>query len=185
MSTSLFQRRQVPTAPQPATPHELIHKEVAHLKKGKSSRYGDKPVRKASTWALVGVICVVIWLYVMDPVLHAWYKGDAIRTYVYLHYFGTSEQAAELASTGILRPDEIVYLDRSPETYKDNFASLQEAQVSSHKIIQYMNSVRKLHAGKYEKLDFIGTVRYDLFIRNGIETPTEWTSLDPVVNDGK
>ena len=185
MSTSLFQRRQVETATQPPTPHELIHKEVAHLKKGKSSRYGDKPVRRASTWALVSVICAVIWLYVMDPVLHAWYKGDAIRTYVYLHYFGTNEQAAELASTGILRPDEIVELDRNLETYKEDFASLRDAEISAKKIIQYMNSVKKLHAGKYEKLDFIGTVRYDLFIRNGIETPTEWNSLDPVVNGGK
>jgi hypothetical protein len=127
MSTSLFQRKQAePTGP--ATPHELIEKEVAHLKKKKSSRYGEKPVRTASVWGLVCVICAIIGLYCMDPVMHAWYKSDAIKAYVYLHYFGTSEQAAELASTGILRPDEIVALDRSAQTYKDTFSTLQEAQ---------------------------------------------------------
>jgi hypothetical protein len=45
-----------------------------------------------------------------------------------------------------------------------------------------MASVRKLRDGKYEKLDFLGTLRYDLFIRNGLNTPTAWDSLDPVVN---
>jgi len=182
MSGSLFHRTPAAATPGPATPHELIQKEVAHLKKGKSARYGDKPVRKASIWALVGVICALIWLYIQDPVLHAWYKSEAIKTYVYLHYFGSSEQAAEFGSSGILRPEEIVELNHSPQSYKDEYTSLQDALSSSHKIILYMNSVRKLHAGKYEKLDFIGTVRYDLFIRNGINLPTAWDSLDPVVN---
>ena len=184
MSQSLFQRNKVETAPAPVTPHELIHKEVAHLKKGKTARYGDKPVRRASMWALVGVISAVLWLFIMDPVIHAWYKSEAIHTYVYLHYFGTSEQAAELASSGILRPEEIVELNLSQQAYKDSYDSLREAQESSHKIIHYMDSVRRLHAGKYEKLDFIGMVRYDLFIRNGLNTPTAWDGLDPVVNAG-
>jgi len=184
MSQSLFQRHRVATAPAPLTPRELIEKEVAHLKKGKTARYGDKPVRRASMWTFVGVISVLIWLYIMDPVIHAWYKSEAIRTYVYLHYFGTSEQATELAASGILRPEEIVELDRSQQSYKDDFASLREAEETAHKIIHYMDSVRRLHAGKYESLDFIGMVRYDLFIRNGLDTPTQWDGIDPVVNAG-
>jgi hypothetical protein len=181
MSSSLFQRRPVETAG-PATPHELIEKEVAHLKKGKTARYGDKPVRRASIWAFALVICALIGLYIMDPVLHAWYKSEAIHTYTYLHNFGTSEQAAELASSGILRPEEIVELDRSQLTYKEDYNTPRDALQASHTIIQYMASVRKLRDGKYEKLDFLGTLRYDLFIRNGLNTPTAWDSLDPVVN---
>lgn len=183
MSDSLFRRNPIETAPGPATPQELIEKEVAHLKKKRgTARYGDKPVRRASIWGLVIVMCGIVWLYIMDPVLHAWYKGEAIHTYTYLHNFGTSEQATELATSGILRPEEIVELNRSQKTDKDYYATPRDALQTAHTIILYMNSVRKLHDGKYEKLDFIGTIRYDLFLRNGLPTPTAWDGLDPAVN---
>ena len=60
------------------TPYELIEPEIVHLKKGYSIRHGNKPQRKAPPWLVVIGFLGLAWLYLMDPFIHAWYKGEAV-----------------------------------------------------------------------------------------------------------
>ncbi|HEX4141008.1 MAG TPA: hypothetical protein VHY09_11715 [Candidatus Methylacidiphilales bacterium] len=181
MSESLFQRKLESKPAATTTPHALIEKEIEHLKKRKTARYGDKPRQRASMWAFGIVMCALVGLYIMDPVLHAWYKGEAVHTYTYLHNFGTGKEADELATSGILRPEEIVTLNRGTATDKDYYATPQDAARAARTIINFMASVKALHYGRYEDLSFLGRVRYDLFIRTGLTPPTAWDFLDPGV----
>jgi hypothetical protein len=47
----------------------------------------------------------------------------------------------------------------------------------------YINSVKLLHDGKYDKLDTVGKVRYVLFVKPGLGAflPTQWHFLNPSV----
>jgi len=76
MEKSLF-RRNLPKDPAP-TPYELIEPEIVHLKKGYSIRYGPKGKKGPSPWVVGIAFCGLAWLYLMDPIIHAWYKGEAI-----------------------------------------------------------------------------------------------------------
>jgi len=180
MGEPLFQRK-TETAPAPITPHDLIEKEVAHLKKGTTARYGDQPARKMSSWLIVLAVGALLWLYLMDPIEHAWYKGEAMHTYRYLHNYGAGKDFSELAASGILKPEELHQLDLSTQTDKDYYDTPATAARTAQTIIAYMASVKQLHAGTYANLDALGRVRYTLFVRFGIIPPTAWNFLDPSV----
>ena len=181
MAHSLFQRK--PHGPSaPPTPHELIEREIVHLKKKKSVRYGDNP-RKMSLWLLVVAACGLVWLYLQDPIEHAWYKGEAIKAYVYLHNYGAGKEVDELAASGILQPEEVVQLNQRHGSFQDYYSTPEAAAHDALNIVSYMASVKELHAGRYEDLDPLGRMRYALFIRTGIVLPTAWQFLDPVVNE--
>jgi hypothetical protein len=178
---SLF-RKNTPKGSSP-TPYELIEPEIVHLKKGYSIRYGSRPPRKAPVWVLILAFCGLAWLYLMDPLLHAWYKGEAIRTYLYLHNYGGGPQADNLIATRIFSRDEVNVLNRRQGSFQDYYASPEAANRKAEAIINYMTAVHLLHAGKYQQLDPVGRMRYVLFIRTGIVLPTEWSFLDPSVGD--
>ena len=184
MGESLFQRKpDAASAPTSLTPHQMIEKEVEHLKKGKLARYGDKPVRKASIWLIVVTLCALVWLYIMDPVMHAWYKYEAAHAYRYLHNYGAGKEFAELAASGILSPEEIHQLDRSTQTDKDYYSTPRAGAQAAQTIVDYMASVKALHKGVYVNLDPVGRVRYTLFVRYGIIPPTSWNFLDPGIGN--
>ena len=183
MAQSLFQRK-VEANPAGLTPHELIEHEVAHLKKRGTARHGDKPHRSFALGTTLFILCAVLGLYILDPIMHAWYRYDAIHAYTYLHNFGVGKEADELATSGLFRPEEIVQLDRNLETDKDDYATPQDAAKTARTILHYMASVKALHAGRYEQLDWFERFRYDIFIRAGLMPPTAWDFLDPdVPND--
>ena len=179
---SLFQRN-TETKPTPVTPHDLIEHEIKHLKNRGSVRYGDKGRRReTSLWVLGLAVCALVGLYLLDPFAHAVYKYQAIRVYSYLHAFGGGREAAELAGTGILRPEEIAYLNQGLETYKDSYATPAAAAQAARTIISYMAAVKLLHAGRVEDLGLFERLRYDLFIRPGLPLPIAWNFLDPAAN---
>jgi hypothetical protein len=163
------------------TPHELIEPEIVHLKKGYSIRHGEKKRSHTPSWLVVLGFCGLAWLYLMDPFIFAWYKGEAVRTYLYLHNYGTGPLAESLAVSGIFTPDEVITLNHRQGSYQDYYASPQEASSQAESIIAYLNNVHLLHTGKYQKLDPVGRMRYLLFIRTGIVVPTMWTFLNPSI----
>jgi hypothetical protein len=177
---SLFQKKPVLPA-EPPSAYELIEPEIVHLKKGYSIRYGAKPRRKTPTWFVFLGFCGLVWLYLQDPVLHAWYKGEAVNAYVYLHNYGAGKDSAELAASGILTPEEVTALDQRRGSFQTYYPSPQVAARHAQDIIAYLTTVRKLHAGRYQDLDPVGRMRYLLFIRTGLVLPTRWDFLDPSV----
>jgi hypothetical protein len=181
MENSLFHKN----APEdsPPTPYELIESEIGHLKKRSSVRHGPGAERKSPPWLVLLGICGVVGLYLMDPVLHAWYKGEAVRTYLYLHNYGTGPQLNDLIATRIFSPEEVETLNRRSGSFQDYYASPQAADDEAQTIINYMTAVRLLHAGKYPQLNPVGRTRYLLFIRTGIVLPTQWSVLDPSVGN--
>jgi hypothetical protein len=177
---SLFRKKIA--ADRPPTPQELIEPEIVHLKKGYSIRHGEKGRNKRPPWLTLLAFGGLLWLYLMDPLFHAWYKGEAIRTYLYLHNYGTGSQAGNLAASGILASDEIQVLDRRQGSFQDYYKSPGAAEEQAQTIIDYMANLHLLHAGKYQTLDPVGRMRYLLFIRTGLVLPTDWTFLDPALD---
>ncbi|HEV3273060.1 MAG TPA: hypothetical protein VGZ93_12845 [Candidatus Methylacidiphilales bacterium] len=181
MEKSIFHKKNREN--QPPTPYELIEPEIVHLKKGYSIRYGARPKPKIPLWLFLLAFCGLGWLYLMDPILHAWYKGEAVRTYLYLHNYGGGSLANGLVASEILSPQEAAVLNRRQGSFQDYYASPEAADQQAGTIINYMTTVRLLHAGKYEQLDPVGRMRYLLFIRTGIVVPTQWSFLDPSVGE--
>jgi hypothetical protein len=179
MEKSLF-RKKTPRD-SPATPYELIEPEIVHLKKGYSIRHGEKRKRKSPSWLVVLGFCGLAWLYLMDPFIHAWYKGEAVRAYVYLHNYGAGSLSDNLVKSGILTLEEADILNRRQGAFQDYYASPQAANDEAQTIIDYMKSVRDLHDGQYVNLSPVGRMRYFLFIQTGLVLPTNWTFLDPDV----
>jgi hypothetical protein len=125
----------------------------------------------------------LVGLYIKDPVMHAWYKGEAIDTYLYLHNFGTGHVADDLIAAQMFTADEIHALNHRQGAFQTYFASPEAANSHARAIIKYMADVHLLHDGKYQQLDPIGRMRYLFFIRTGITPPTDWSFLDPSVGD--
>ena len=119
---SLF-HKQTRRLPAPPTPLELIEPEIVHLKKGYSIRHGPKPKSSAPPWLIVLAFGGLLWLYLMDPVMHAWYRGEAIRTYLYLHNYGAGSLAEDLAATGIFAEDELSTLRGRQGAFQSYYAS--------------------------------------------------------------
>lgn len=181
MEKSLFHKNTPEEESSPRSPYDLIGHEIAHLKKGTSVRHGNKVPKSAAPWLIVLALCGLTGLYIMDPVIHAWDKGEAVKVYLYLHNYGSGPDAAKLIATQILAPDEVETLNHRNGSFQDYFASPEAANRQAEAITGYMTTVKLLHAGKYQQLDPVGRTRYLLFIRPGIFLPTQWNFLDPTV----
>jgi hypothetical protein len=179
MENSLFHKQALKEAP--PTPYELIEPEIVHLKKGYSIRYGEKRAKRAPPWILIIGFLWLVWLYIMDPVIHAWYKGEAVRTYLYLHNYGAGPELKQLVASHILSADEISVLDSRHDAVQDYYATPQAAAAQATTITTYIKNVALLHAGKYQQLDPIGRMRFLLFIRTQLYLPQTWDFLDPSV----
>jgi len=181
MEKSLFHKK-TPEGSSP-TPYELIEPEIVHLKKGYSIRHGPRAPKRAPPWLTLLAFCGLVWLYLMDPFLHAWYKGEAVRTYLYLHNYSTGPLADNLLATQIFSPDEVEVLNHRRGSFQDYYPTPAAAEREAGTIINYMTALRLLHEGKYQQLDPVGRMRYLLFIRTGIVLPTDWNFLDPSISD--
>ncbi len=180
MAKSLF-HRETPKSSDP-TPLEKIEHEIGHLKKKSwSVRHGANSPSNALAWIVVLVLLGAGWLFAMDPVLHAWDKGEATKAYLYLHNYGSGPLADKLIATQILSPDEVMALNRRSGSFQDYYASPDAANRKAEDIIAYMNSVKLLHAGEYEKLGVVGKIRYELFVQFGVDLPERWDFLDPKI----
>ena len=73
-------------------------------------------------------------------------------------------------------------LNQQHGSYQDYYSTPQAAASEAVTIVNYLNSVKLLHASRYEQLDPLGRMRYLLFIRTGLFLPTSWSFLDPSVN---
>jgi len=181
MENSLFHKK-TPENPSP-TPYERIESEIAHLKKGSSVRHGPNAKTTTVPWLVLLAFCGLAGLYLMDPFFHAWYKGEAIRTYLYLHNYGAGPLADKLIATQILSTAEAETLNHRQGSFQDYYASAEAANHQAQIIIDYMTAVHLLHTNQYQQLGWVGRMRCLLFIRTGIDLPTEWSFLDPSVND--
>lgn len=181
MANSIF-RKETPEGPS-TDPYEKIGPEIVHLQKGTSVRHGAHAPAKISAWLVLLAFGGLAWLYVMDPFLHAWYKGEAVHTYLYLHNYGSEALAKNLIATQIFSAEEADTLSHRNGSFQDYYASPSAAKQEAEAIIHYMTNVRLLHVGQYQQLDPVGRVRYLLFIRTGIPIPTQWSFLDPTVGD--
>jgi hypothetical protein len=173
-----------PSQPNPnALTYERIQRETSHLQKRKSVRDGRdiKPTKTPWLWILLAL--GLLWLFFMDPVLHSFKRSDAIRDYLYLHNCGSDQKAAELAASGILRPNEVEILNRRVGSFQDYYANAAAASSAADSIIAYMTGVNNLHTGKVDQLDWLGKIRYWLFIRWGISPPTQLAIFEPSVID--
>ncbi len=161
---------------------ERIKEEIDHLKNRAAVR---TPYQRNMAYArgiTVLVLGSLIWLYIMDPILYAFHKGDAIRTYLYLHNCGCDQKAIALAESGILDETEVDDLNRQHDSYQDYFSSPQRAEQEADKIIHYMNGLYYLRTGQYDLLDRVGKVRYEIFVRFGILPPQRWSFLNPTTS---
>ena len=177
---SLF-HKDSPEEKKAPTPHDLIAKEVEHLKKGTSVRHGGASKNRNVPWLVVIGFVGLAWLYLMDPFYHAWYKGEAIRAYLYLHQYGGQPDIDALVGSHILSPQDIDVLNHRSGTYRDYYSSADDARKRVDVIVKYMNDVQLLHAEKYQTLDPVGRMRCVVFIRFGIVLPTDWAFLDPSI----
>jgi len=181
MEKSLF-HKETPEDRSP-TPHELIEPEIVHLKKGYAVRYGPKAKKRTPPWLVILALCVLTGLYIMDPVYHAWYKGEAAKTYLYLRNYGSGPLADNLIATKIFTEEEVDNLNHRQGSFQDYYESPAAANHQADVIIKYMNDVKLLHAGKYETLDPVGRLRYAIFIYPGLVLPEQWGFLDPSVGE--
>jgi hypothetical protein len=182
MEKSLFHNDSPEEKRQP-TPQELIEKEIVHLKKGSSVRYGAKGGAGNKPWLVIIAFLGLGWLYLMDPIYHAWYKGEAVRAYLYLHAFDGGSIANNLIASRILAPEEVEVLNHRTGSFQDYYKSPDDAAKRANVIIDYMAKVKLLHAGDYKALDPVGRMRCVLFVRTGLVLPTAWSFLDPSVTD--
>lgn len=178
---SLFSKD--PTARPPLPPYaiERIQQEIEHLRKRSSVRSLRADSLSATRFFSAFALCALLWLYFMDPFLYAYHKGDAIRTYLYLHNHGSEQKAITLVSTGIFSETEVRYLSHRQGSFQEYFATPQAAEQTADTIIGYMNGLNDLRAGQYDRLDPLGKLRYLLFVRPGFLPPSSWDALNPSV----
>jgi hypothetical protein len=160
---------------------ERIEREVSHLSKKGSVRHMRETRRSGLAWLITLVVIVFLWLFFMDTVLHSFARSDAIRTYLYLHNYGSDKKALELARTGMFTPNEIEILNRRPGSFQDYFVNSHAADQSADSIIRYMQSLSDLRTGQYAKLGIVGKIRYQLFVRFGLIPPEKWSLFEPSV----
>ena len=178
---SLFDKDPSQKDPLPAYATERIEKEIAHLKKKGSTRQGAD---ERKTFAkLICFLAVVgfIWLFVMDPFLYAYYKGNAIRAYLYLHNYGDDAKAAQLQTYGILSSDDVAILNEKQGSFTDYFVGATPAKATVDDAVAYMKGVTDLRTGHYVALSPLNKVRYTLFFHFGLSTPEQWGILNPKV----
>jgi hypothetical protein len=179
---SIFSRE--PNEKKPLDPfaHERIEKEIDHLKKRKPVRDARAQSRRLGVWVTVLGILGLLGLFFMDPVVHSWERGDAIHAYLYLHNFGKEEKAQAIAASGIFTTSELDILNHRQGSFQDYFATPAAAAATADTVAAYMKGVANLHAQRYDRLDLLGKIRYQLFVRWGLDPPTDWDVINPSVN---
>jgi hypothetical protein len=162
--------------------HERIQREIDHLKKPRPVRDAREQSRRLGIWVTVLAVLALLGLFFMDPVVHSWKRGDAVHAYLYLHNYGREERAQAIAASGIFTSSEIDELNHRQGSFQDFFPTPAAAVESADSIVAYMQGVANLHAQRYDRLDILGKIRYQLFVRWGLEPPTEWDMINPSVN---
>jgi hypothetical protein len=175
-----------PTQPSRTKPapfsHELIEKEIGHLKKRQGVRHTHES--RGAGWKFL-VFCAMmagVWFYVMDPFLFSYYRGDAIHDYLYLHNYGSDRKAQELAASGLLTPYEVAQLNRREGSFQDYFNGTGPAEAKAAQLIGYMAQVQALQAGRYDSLSPVNKIRYVLFMKTGLIPPTRWRILNSSID---
>jgi hypothetical protein len=179
---SIFSREPGDKKPLDPFARERIASEIDHLKKPKSVRNAREQSQRLGIWVSVLGVLVLLGLYFMDPVVFSWKRGDAIHAYLYLHNFGKEAKAQAIAASGILTTSEIDTLNRRQGSFQDYFPTPAAAADSADSIVAYMKGVADLHARRYDRLDILGKIRYQLFVRWGLDPPTQWDMINPSVN---
>jgi hypothetical protein len=169
-----------PAKPAPFA-RELIEKEIGHLKKGRSVRHAQDQRRGRSHVILWSTLFVLIGLYAMDPVLFSYHRGEAIRTYLYLHNYGNDKKAAALADCGLLTHDEVHELNRRQGAFQDYFNGTGAAEAKAAGLVHFMDEVHALHENRYNDLSFLDKIRYFLFMKTGLTPPIRWDILNSSV----
>jgi hypothetical protein len=160
---------------------DLIEKEIAHLKKGRSVRTTGDDARAFSRTLMIAIILAAVWIYVMDPLLFAYHRGDAIRAYLYLHNYGNDRKAAELAQSGYFSEYERQVLDKRIGSFQDYFVGTEAAGKTADSLIGYLQGVRDLHNDHYATLTPLNKLRYVLFVKTGLNPPVRWEFLNPSI----
>ena len=180
---SLFNKDSGPRPTPGPYARERIEDEVAHLRHKKSVRYaGEKPRGTATAWTITLLIVVLLWLYFMDVPLHAYYRREAVRVYLYLHHYGSEKKAVELLGSGLFTPGEIELLNQRFGSYQNYYPGPLEGAKAADSILDYLHGSAHLQEGDYEALDWVGKLRYQLFVRFGIHPPASWGLLEPSVS---
>lgn len=170
----------------PAAPpyaRERIEQEIAHLKKPQSTRHAADERRSLGIFVSFLIVSAIVGLYVMDPFLYSWYKGDAIKAYLYLHNYDDDQKARNIAATGILTDSDVEILNHRQGSFQDYYTTRQDAEKDANSVISFMNGLSKLRGGRYDDLDPLSKVRYNLFCRWHLIPPTEWPALNPQIKD--
>jgi hypothetical protein len=157
---------------------ERIEREIEHLSQRGSVRHGARrPRHHRGAWALTLVV-ILLGLFFMDPPLHSFHRNEAVRAYLYLHYYGSDKKAAELAATGIFTANEIDVLNHRQGSFQNYYSGPTEASNAADSIISYMKGVESLQRGDYQRMDPLSKFRYLLFFHFGLTTPTTWDIID-------
>ncbi len=81
-----------------------------------------------------------------------------------------------------LRPERIALLNQRSGAFQDYYPGPGEGNRAADSVIRYLQGVTDLRNGDYEKLNWVGKIRYQLFVRFGLHPPTRWKLLDPAIN---
>ncbi len=174
-----------PTAQPAPSPYarERIEREIAHLKKPASVRDPKATRRSLAAWLIVLTVGSLLWLFFMDPILHGFKRTDAIHAYLYQRNCGSDQKGLALTGTGVFTPNEIDRLNQRHGAFQELFPSPAAADQTTQAVIEYFKGVADLHAGRYEQLDLVGKIRYQLFVRFGLQPPTDWNVFDSSVTE--
>jgi hypothetical protein len=178
---SLFSKDPTARAALPPYAFERIEREIAHLRKSGSVRHRPGEKLTAARIATSIAFCTLLCLYFMDPFLYAYHKGDAVRTYLYLHHYGSDQKAQVMLSTGIFSNSEVDALNHREGSFQDYYSGPAQAEQTADSVVNYMNGLYYLRMGQYDQLDPIGKLRYLLFFRTGLTPPTSWGGLNPSI----
>ena len=162
--------------------HELIEKEIEHLKKRKGVRGTTETKRAKGKLLATLAVLLLLGLYTMDVFVFSYDRGDAMRVYLYLHNYGNDAIAQHVASSGLLTPYEVKVLNRRQGSYQDYFIGTVPAERKAADLIGYMDQVHALHDGKYESLTILNKVRYVLFVKTGLIPPIRWQTLNSPID---
>jgi hypothetical protein len=181
MASSIFGKDPSDKPTASAYARERIEKEIEHLKKPKSTRYGPNERMTLGIFVSGVIAAAIAALYLMDPLLYAWHKGDAVQAYLYLHNYDSDLKAQALVTSGILTPDEATLLNHRQGSFQDYYSSPEQAEKTADSLIAFMNDMSKLRSGPYQDLDTLGKIRYNLFCRWGLIPPSQFSFLNPAI----
>ena len=150
--------------------------------RGKGRGGTDRTRERKAGWMAGLLVVVLSGLYFLDLPLHAYFRGEAVRDYLYLHHYGSDRKATELVDTGVFRAGELELLNHRAGSFQSYYAGPLEASRAADTIIGYLRGVDALQRGDYDKLDLVNKIRYQLFVRFGFLPPTHWSRIDPAID---